>query len=134
MACLRALVRVRKLTWEQLGAAGAQTDLSTVYAKLIRGRTLDVVLGQLDGLWRSYHDTGRETATLEDGRCRIEVTGYAVVDADYCKLVGAYNREIINMAGGRVWATRKLKCTAAGDATCVWEYDYSAVPAPSKAP
>jgi len=56
---------------------------------------------------------GRETVSLGDKVLRIELADFPVVDADLCKLSGGYNREVIELAGGRVWDARKLSCTAA---------------------
>jgi len=127
VALLRALSKVARLTWERIGALGARTDLSGgIYSNLARAGRAEDFIALIPVLWRNYHDSGREIVTFSEGRCVIELADFAVVDAEYCKSVSGYNREVIEIAGGVVWAVRKLRCTANGDRSCVWEYDWTA--------
>jgi hypothetical protein len=115
--------------YEQAGILLARQNLSTIYASVIgHGESVESVLTYISGLWSNYHNSGRETATFSGGVCRIEISGFTVRSAEYCRLVGAYNGELIRVAGGTVEKTRKLACTASGGPTCVWEYDWSPDP------
>lgn len=124
MHLLRALRRVLGgVSWERVGAIGARNDLTGIYAKLVRGKSIEDVATMAPALWRNYHDTGRETVTFAKRCARFEIADFAVVDADYCKVVLGYNRELLETAGAVVLRARKVSCTASGDASCVWEYD-----------
>ncbi len=111
--------------YEKSGVLLARKNLATVYAHVVRpGQGVPAVLTYISALWSNYHDTGTETATFSANSCRIEVKDFAVCSAEYCRLIGAYNGELIERAGGKLSATRKLYCTANGDPSCVWEYDW----------
>jgi len=125
---LRALSKVIKTPWERLGALSARNDLTTIYANLMRRRHPEEVVTVAPVLWRNYHDTGIETVTTKSRLFRFEIVDFAAVDADYCKCVGGYNRELIEMAGGTVLWLRKVRCTANGDASCIWEYEWTGGP------
>ena len=118
--------------WEKAGVLLARKDLTTVYANLLAGRSVESVLTHISALWGNYHDTGTEHASFVKGKCRIEIRGFAVRNPDYCRLIGAYNGELVERAGGRVRMVRKVSCTSKGDASCIWEYDWS--PSNAKAP
>jgi hypothetical protein len=117
--------------WERAGVLLARKDLSTVYANLLAGRSVEAVLTGIAALWGNYHDTGIERASFFPGTCRIEIQDFAVRNPDYCRLIGAYNGELIERAGGLVRMVRKASCTSNGDSSCIWEYDWS--PAASEA-
>ena len=123
---LRGLAKVHRLAWDQIGVMGARTDLNGgVYKNLIRDRRPEEVIALIPVLWRNYHDSGREIVTFAESRCRIELVEFPIVDAEYCKSIGGYNREVIEIGGGVVWEMRKLRCTASGDKSCLWEYDWA---------
>jgi hypothetical protein len=131
---LRAFIQLMggSMGWERAGVLLARKDLSTVYANILAGRSVEAVLTHISGLWDNYHDTGTERATFSPGKCRIELQDFSIRSGDYCRLVGAYNGELIERAGGRVENMRKVSCTSVGDPTCIWEYDWS--PASGEAP
>jgi hypothetical protein len=118
--------------WERAGVLLARKDLTTVYANVLAGRSLEQVLTHISGLWGNYHDTGTEHASFLTGTCKIEIRDFAIRSSDYCRLIGAYNGELVERAGGRVAKTRKVSCTSRGDPSCIWEYDWS--PAGTAAP
>jgi hypothetical protein len=122
---LRALGKIIKSSWERIGAVGAQTDMTGVYGHMVRGRRVEDVVAMIPGVWRNYHDTGREIVTVSPKQCRIELADFPVIHPDYCKIVGGYNREIIQLAGAVVLDMRKLACIAKGDKSCIWEYDWA---------
>src|SRR5262249_50086274 len=115
--------------YERAGILLARHNLATIYAPLMeRGGSVEAVLTYISALWSNYDDTGRETATFTGAVCRIEIVGFDLRSAEYCRVVGAYNGELIQLAGGRVDKTRKVACTASGGQTCVWEYHWSPAP------
>jgi hypothetical protein len=119
------------IAWERAGAMLARNDLAGVYANVLGpGATVEEVLTRISGLWHNYHDTGEELATFMPGNCKIEIRGLTIKSADYCRLIGAYNAELIHLAGGRVLAMRKLSCTSRSNRSCIWEYDWARVSAP----
>src|SRR5215470_107190 len=114
---LRAFIQLMggSMGWERAGTLLARKNLATVYANMLPVQHgVPRAMRLLPGLWRNYHDTGDEKAIVTKGKVRVEISGFAVRSADYCKLIGAYNGEVIQLAGGRVNATRKVACTANG--------------------
>src|SRR5262249_8607715 len=103
--------------WDRAGTLLARNDLHTVYAHFIQGKNVESALRSIAALWSNYYDTGKEHATFSPGTCTIELEGFALRDAGYCRMIGAYNAELINATGGRVLATRKVACTARGQKT-----------------
>ena len=119
------MTKVLKTPWERLGAISARNDLNTIYAKLVSGRGPEEVARVAPVLWRNYHDTGDEEVSFTSRLFRFELKDFAVVDADYCKCVAGYNRELIDTVAGTVMWLRKVLCRANGDDSCVWEYEWT---------
>ncbi len=126
MGLLTAMLEVAGVgdAYERAGAIVARRNLATIYASHIQRSDPEAALRYISALWSNYHDTGREKATFTGSTCRIEISDFGIVDADYCRVIGAYNRELIELTGGEVRTMQKLSCTAAGDPTCVWQYEW----------
>ena len=111
--------------FEFCGAMLARSNLASIYGHVLRpGHDIRSVLSYISGLWSNYHDTGAESATFDEDHCRIELRGFDVHSAEYCRVIGAYNAELIELTGAKLRATRKLSCTARGDEFCTWEYEW----------
>jgi hypothetical protein len=111
--------------WERAGEVLARNDLNGVYSNVVRpGASVEQVVKHVSVLWSNYHDTGSEKASFAAGKCTIEIKDASMRSADYCRLIGGYNAAVIQVAGGRVLRMKKVSCTAEGNPTCIWEYDW----------
>jgi hypothetical protein len=132
---MNALLRVyKRQTWESAGAMAAREALQGVYRNIVVAGQVEQTAQRMRVNWRNYHDTGDLTVALRPGLVQVTVTDYCLVSSDVCLLNQGYFATILELAGAEVTARRKLRCRAAGDSLCVWEYAWRDSLGPSARP
>lgn len=122
---IRALHAARDVTqdtafWGKFGAFAADYQINAFRKVLLRFTSPAYFLDRAGRLWARSHDTG--TWEVEGGAKRVRGTlrDFAVVDADYCRVLVAWIHRASQLTGTR-GHTQHPACRALGDVACVFE-------------
>ncbi|HEY3822755.1 MAG TPA: hypothetical protein VGL81_36575 [Polyangiaceae bacterium] len=122
---IRALHAAHALTgdasfFEKFGVFAADYQITFFRKFILRFATPVFFLDRTARIWARTHDTG--TWEVEGGTKRVRGTlrDFAVVDADYCRVLVAWVHRASQLTGTR-GETVHLACRARGDAACVFE-------------
>ncbi len=122
---VRALHAAHDLTrdeafFEKFGAFAADYQITSFRKFILRFATPVFFLDRTARLWARTHDTG--TWEVEGGNKRVRGTlrDFAVVDADYCRVLVAWVHRASQLTGTR-GETIHPACRARGDEACVFE-------------
>jgi hypothetical protein len=124
-AYIRALHACHELTsdadfFERFGAFAADFQITAFRKFILRFASPVFFLDRAGRLWARSHDTG--TWEVEGGNKRVRGTlrDFAVVDADYCRVLVAWIHRASQLTGTRGQTVHRA-CRARGDSACVFE-------------
>ena len=122
---IRALHAAHEVTgaadfFERFGAFAADYQINAFRRVLLRFTSPAFFLDRAGRLWARSHDTG--TWTVEGGNRRIRGTlrEFAIVDADYCRVLVHWIHRASEITGVR-GQTNHTACRARGDDACVFD-------------
>ena len=117
--------------YDFVGRTSARTDLTGIYANLLRSGDPLAMLRAGIQAYRSYHDTGRILVTPEgEDRALVDLVDYELGSEEMCAINTAWIDEECRMAGARETETIHTRCTRRGDSFCRWEVKWGGVEAP----
>jgi hypothetical protein len=122
---IRALHESHALTgepdfFERFGAFAADYQISAFRKFILRFASPTFFLDHTARLWARSHDTGRWDVEGEYKRVRGTLHDFAVVDADYCRLLVAWIHRASQLTGTRGQTVHRI-CRARGGDACVFE-------------
>lgn len=126
LGLLRALVQIvpdqGMDPWEFMGRFTAKHDLSSLYKSMIREDDPSGTLRNGALLWRTYHDTGRCTVTLEgESAAMVTLEEYGMPSREMCGILGGWYGELVRTVGGRDVEVEHSHCVSRGDTACKWQ-------------
>jgi hypothetical protein len=122
---VRALHVARELTgddefFDRFGAFAADYQINAFRRVLLRFASPAFFLDRAGRLWARTHDTGTWEVEGGDRHVRGTLRDFAVVDADYCRVLVAWIHRASQLTGTR-GETVHPACRARGDEACVFE-------------
>lgn len=126
LGLLRALILITPPMgsdpWEHFGRLSAERDMRSMYKSLLREGDPESTFGKLSTLWSLAHDTGvLDTKLVEPGQGILELYGFALVDADLCRLNTSFFTTVLGLAGATDPVIQHRRCRVQGGKACVWE-------------
>jgi len=122
---LAVLHAAQKLTgdvdfYERFGAFAADYQINAFHKLLLRFTSPIFFLDRAGRIWSRSHDTG--SWEIEGGNKRVKGTlrDFAIVDADYCRVLVAWIHRASQITGTRGQTVHRA-CRARGDQACVFE-------------
>lgn len=130
VALIRVLLRLipgaRDQVLEEMGRVTAREHLERTYSHLIEGGDVRNLRIRAFSLWSAMHDSGEMRITeQEPGRVRLDLSGYGHPSEELCQISRGYILEVLRLNGISAEA-EKLACAVRGDASCAWNFRYSA--------
>jgi uncharacterized protein (TIGR02265 family) len=96
------------------------------YKALVRKGDPARTLASLPALWRLRHDTGEfEIELLGEGRARLDLHDYALVEREACELVQGTLWGLLHHSGAKNIELAHAQCRARGNPTCEWQVAWS---------
>lgn len=106
--------------FERFGAFAADYQINAFHKLLLRFTSPSFFLDRAGRLWSRSHDTGRWEVEGGDKRVRGTLRDFAVVDADYCRVLVAWIHRASQLTGTRGQTVHRA-CRARGAEACVFE-------------
>jgi len=106
--------------FERFGAFAADFQINAFRRVILRFASPLFFLDRAGRLWARSHDTGRWEVEGGNKRVRGTLREFAVVDADYCRVLVAWIHRASELTGTR-GQTVHPACRARGDEACVFE-------------
>jgi hypothetical protein len=106
--------------YERFGVFAAEYQINAFHKLLLRFTSPIFFLDRAGRLWSRSHDTG--VWEIEGGDKRVQGTlrDFAIVDADYCKVLVAWIHRASQLTGTRGHTVHRA-CRAHGAEACVFE-------------
>jgi hypothetical protein len=112
--------------WELMGRGTARMDLSGIYKSHLRPGDAARTLHAMAAMWRSAHDTGELTITVDGPtRATARLRGFQPRSVEICGICTGYLLESVSMALKREPRVAHAHCRVRGAAECVWDIDWS---------
>jgi hypothetical protein len=112
--------------WEMIGRGTARMDLAGIYKARLRPGDVTSTLHAMAAMWKSGHDTGDLTVTLEsDSRAIMRLQGFVPRSLEICGICTGYLVEGVVMALNREPRVVHVECRCRGAQDCVWSVDWS---------
>jgi hypothetical protein len=112
--------------WEIMGRGTARMDLSGIYKHHLRNGDAARTLHAMAAMWKSAHDTGELTITVDGERhATARLRGFAPRSVEICGICTGYLMETVFMALNRQPRVVHTECRARGGRECVWSVDWS---------
>jgi hypothetical protein len=106
--------------FERFGAFAADYQINAFHKLLLRFTSPSFFLDRAGRLWSRSHDTGRWDVEGGDKRVRGTLRDFAIVDADYCRVLVAWIHRASQLTGTRGQTVHRA-CRARGAEACVFE-------------
>jgi len=106
--------------FERYGAFAADFQINAFRKFILRFTSPTFFLDRAGRMWDRSHDTGQWEIEGGDKRMRGTLREFAIVDADYCRVLVAWIHRASELTGTR-GQTVHLACRARGDEACVFE-------------
>jgi hypothetical protein len=106
--------------FESFGAFAADFQINFFHKFLLRFASPVFFLDRAGRLWARSHDTGRWEVEGGDRRMVGKLRDFAVVDADYCRVLVAWIHRASELTGTRGQTVHTV-CRARGEYACVFE-------------
>jgi hypothetical protein len=87
--------------YEEYGAFAAEYEIATFQRWLLRFTTPAFLVDRAGRLWHRFHDSGEWDVEGSGNRLRGSLRSFCVVDAGYCRVVGAWIKRAGEMTGVR---------------------------------
>lgn len=128
-AIVRVLGKGDRKVFEDLGAASARENLTTVHRTFVAGRDPQGFMEKAPVIYGFYYDTGRRTWERTGPSSGVMTTydagSYSAVD---CLTVIGWYREALGMCGAGDVVVQETACRARGDAVCRYEFRWRSGP------
>lgn len=112
--------------WEFVGRVVAREFASGPYQGLIRKGDPLATLQAYPQHWQLRHDTGDMVITPDGkNRARVELKGYDLAAAEYCRSIGGSMAGLLEIAGAKDVVAEHVACAANGEPACVWTVTWS---------
>ena len=110
----------------ELGRAGADANLTTIYRLFYKLGSVHWILGRGVRLWSAHYDSGFcEIATVGVKAARMRVRAFATPHRAHCLSVAGWVERSIELSGGKRAIVEESQCRTRGDALCqldcLWE-------------
>lgn len=126
-AIVRVIGKGDRKVFEELGAASARENLTTVHKTFVAGKSPQSLLEKAPLIYGFYYDTGRRTweptGPTSGVLTTYEAGSFSAVD---CLTVIGWHREALAMCGATEVAIQETACRARGDAVCRYEIRWRA--------
>jgi hypothetical protein len=106
--------------YDRFGAFAADFQINAFRRLLLRFTSPAFFLDRAGRLWARSHDTGHWEVEGGNKRVRGTLRDFAVVDADYCRVLVAWIHRASELTGTRGQTVHR-ECRARGDDACVFE-------------
>ena len=122
-AIVRVIGKGDRKVFEELGAASARENLTTVHKMFVKGLAPQGFMANAPMIYGFYYDTGKRTYEPTGPSSGVMTTfdagSYSVVD---CLTVIGWHREALAMCGATDVTIQETACRARGDAVCRYEF------------
>ncbi|HYN40582.1 MAG TPA: TIGR02265 family protein [Thermoanaerobaculia bacterium] len=122
-AIVRVIGKGARTVFENLGAASARENLTTVHKMFVRGQSPQGFMAKAPMIYGFYYDTGKRTYEPTGPSSGVVTTfdagSYSAVD---CLTVIGWHKEALAMCGATNVAVQETACRARGDAVCRYEF------------
>lgn len=122
-AIVKVLGKGNPGVFEELGAASARENLTTLHKSFIELETPQGFMAKAPIIYGFYYDTGRrdyeQTGPSSCALITHDADTYSAVD---CLTVIGWYREALSMCGAREIRASQPACRANGDAVCRYEF------------
>jgi hypothetical protein len=110
----------------ELGRAGADANLTTIYRLFFKLGSVHWILGRAVRLWSAHYDSGYcEIATRGPKAAVMRIRGFATPHQAHCLSVMGWTERSIELSGGKRPIVEESRCRTRGDELCqldiVWE-------------
>ncbi len=106
--------------FEKFGIFAADFQINAFRKVLLRFTSPAFFLDRAGRLWARSHDTGRWEVEGGERRVRGTLRDFAVVDADYCRVLVSWIHRASQLTGTRGQTVHR-ECRARGGQACVFE-------------
>jgi len=108
--------------FERYGEWAAHYMINAFFRFLLRFKSPGWVVGRSTRVWRTFHSTGEWKFQVDEGerRMRGELADFAVVNANYCRVVVGWWRGAGKLTGAPKPRVEHPHCRARGAPTCVF--------------
>jgi hypothetical protein len=105
--------------WERYGAFAAEFEITAFQRFVLRFTSPMFFLERAGRMWHRFHDSGEWQVEGGDKHLRGALSGFAVVDEKYCRVLTAWIQHASQMTGvhGEV---HHPECRARGASACVF--------------
>jgi hypothetical protein len=107
---------------EEIGAAGARSNMKGVFVRLLFyvGRP-EFLMRRIAQLWRQYNDQGEMIlASFDDFTSTLEVSGVPHPNWHFCCTITGWSREVALAMGAVNPSVRHTDCRSRGAEKCIW--------------
>jgi hypothetical protein len=122
-AIVRVIGKGDRRVFEELGAASARENLTTVHKMFVAGQDPQGFMAKAPVIYSFYYDTGRRTYEPTGPSSGVLTTfdagSYSAVD---CLTVIGWYKEALAMCGAKEVVVQETACRARGDAVCRYEF------------
>lgn len=121
VAALHAAVRTFSMPdlWERYGAFAAEYEIHAFQKVILRFTSPMFFLDRAGRIWHRFHDSGEWEVEGGERSLRGTLRDFAVVDADFCRLLAAWIKRASEMTGVE-GSIEHPACRARGDEACVF--------------
>jgi hypothetical protein len=106
--------------YDRYGAFAADFQINAFRKFILRFTSPSFFLDRAGRMWSRSHDSGQWEVEGGDKRVRGILRGFAIVDADYCRVLVAWIHRASELTGTR-GQTVHPACRARGDEACVFD-------------
>jgi hypothetical protein len=103
----------------ELGRAGADANLTTIYRLFFKLGSVHWILGRAVRLWSAHYDSGFcEVATRGPKAAVLRIRGFATPHRAHCLSVAGWVERSIELSGGKRPIVEETLCRTRGDDFC----------------
>jgi hypothetical protein len=125
-AAARVLGEPERAFYEKAGRLSAQLHADGVYRHLVREGESQSLARRALVLWSTQHDTGAmDMQSLEEGKLRVTLRGYAAPSREACLINGGYLVAAFEISGYHDVRVEKQSCCVDGAPECAWVVGWS---------
>jgi hypothetical protein len=125
-AIVRVLGDGDEHVFEELGAASARENLTTLHKSFIELETPDGFMAKAPIVYGFYYDTGHRTyESTGPGSCVLTTFDADTFSAVDCLTILGWHKQALRMCGAHEVAGSEEKCRAKGDDVCKYVFRWS---------
>jgi hypothetical protein len=104
---------------EEFGEFAAEFEIHSIWRIILHFTSPAAFVERSGRLWSRFHDSGTWTVESKDKRIRGTLRDFALVDAFFCRVMGAWIQRAGRMSAAR-FEVHHPECRAHGAAACVF--------------